>query len=140
MNHIELLALKDRIQDLGMQLYNIATIQDRLVGLIASCESVFDQQALEMGKSLPNVEARKVYKDKLKSNDFEYVQWSSELALLKLEKMSVALERDGSKVELELEILEIKRSTAQMEKDTLYAAIDQTNYLMTIKQQEEFEN
>ena len=138
MELLDLLELHSKIKSTGVRLYEIATEMDSLTGLISALDSTFDQAIFDQGKNLPNELARKLYRERLQDNDEAYLEWKSKLAELKLEKMMVGYERDSVKIELDLHMLDIRRSTSKLEADTIAKQIDNTNYLEAIKQTESF--
>lgn len=136
----ELILINSRIRDYGLQLHQIMSEMDSMIGLISALDSVHDQEIANQGKALPNDRERKLFKEHLQDLDSSYLEWKSTLAQLKLDKMMASYERESLKGELELHVLDIRRSTAKIESDSITKIIDNTNYVEELRQSRIFEN
>lgn len=135
----ELLEINDQIRDYGYQLHSIITEMDSLTGLITALGSVHDETIYNLGKNLPNEQARKMHREHLQAMDPNYVDWTNLLQNLKQEKIRISYEREYLKTELELNILDIRRSITKLESENMIKYIDNTNYIEELKQSQSFE-
>lgn len=136
----ELLSMNSQIRDYGLQLHQIMTEMDSVIGLISALDSVHEQEIANQGKSLPNEAARKLYREHLQDLDSSYSEWKANLAQLKHDKLMASYERESLKSELELHVLDIRRSTAKLESESMTKFVDNTNYIEELKQSRMFDN
>ena len=136
MERDELLALMESIATFGKQLHQLILDTDSVSGRLYALDSLIDQTVIDLG--LTNDVKRKLAKDVLRDKHEFYRDWESQLADLKHEKMSVAYERDSKKMELDIELTDIKRSTSIREGKNITDWIDQSNYVEATKQASEF--
>ena len=136
----ELILINSRIRDYGLQLHQIMTEIDSMIGLISALDSVHDQEVANQGKALPNDRERKLYKEHLQDLDSSYLEWKAQLAQLKLDKMMASYERESLKGELELHVLDIRRSTAKIESESMSKFVENTNYVEELRQSRMFGN
>lgn len=136
----ELLEINSRIRDYGNQLYSIMTEIDSLTGLITALDSVHDETIYNLGKNLPNEQARKMHREHLQAMDSNYLEWKTILQNLKQEKVRISYEREYLKSEMDLNVLDIRRNTAKLESENMIKYIDNTNYIEELKQSQLFQS
>lgn len=138
MELINLLEMNEQIRSFNSELHLIMTEIESVTGLLYAVDSTFEQDVLDMGKLLPNESARKLAKDVMRKNHENYTQWVDRLLDLKQQKIMISYERDSLKTELDLHVVDIKRSTAKQEASNMATWVDQTNYLQALEQDKMF--
>ena len=136
MDRLDLLLLSEQISDLGKLLHQIMLDLDSFAGRLYAIDSLIDQSIIKL--ALPNENKRKAAKDVLRDENEFYRDWDIQVSELKQQKMSVAYERENLKSILEIELTDIKRSTAKMESQYINDWINQTNYVASEKQESSF--
>ena len=136
MDRLDLLLLSEQISDLGKLLHQIMLDLDSFAGRLYAIDSLIDQTIINL--ALPNENKRKAAKDVLRDENEFYRDWDIQVSELKQQKMSVAYERENLKSILEIELTDIKRSTAKMESQYINDWINQTNYVASEKQESSF--
>ena len=137
MDSVDLLVLVEDVSTFGKQLHQLMIEIESISGKLYALDSLMDQTVINMG--LTNDVKRKLAKDILRDEHEFYRDWENQLADLKHEKMAVAYEREAKKMQLDIELTDIKRSTSVREGENIRLWIDQSNYVEATKQASQFD-